>query len=62
MSFSGYIKARHILPVNSLRVNVAEVNYIDGVTTKWAFILEKPVARRRVSHYKAKVVNEFLRY
>jgi hypothetical protein len=62
LPFAGFIKAHHILLVSRLRVNVAEVNYIDRVTAKWAFILEKPVARRRVSHYKAKVVNDFLRY
>jgi hypothetical protein len=62
LPFAGFIKDRHILLVSSLRVNIAEVNYIDGVRAKWVFILEKPVARKRVSHYKAKVVNDLLRY
>jgi hypothetical protein len=47
---AGFIKAHHIFLVRRLRVNVAEVNYIDGVTAKWAFIVENPVGKRRFSH------------
>ena len=54
--------AHHIFHVSGLRVNVAEVNFIDGDIAKWAFIVEKPVGKSRVSHYKTKVVNDFLGY
>jgi len=43
-------------------INFTEENFTDGNIAKWDFIAVKPLGKRSVSHYKAKMVNDFHGY